>query len=630
MKRLIFVAYILLFSISAEAQLIGLTLDNYAHQNSYPNDRRFIDYDQRLLKDEYRDPKKIYDRIDFIKYGDTLYTKGQCYNRASGLSMRVSNGIEILPHGPIYYSNGQVYAHTDINTRVYIDESKDIYHKNGTVRLHGYRHSLSPDVNIVESYNDKGKMVANWYIEAKYPKSTPFVFNNNNVLVENYRRGLVIAPSANFPISKQLSLTYNGTYHQYEGYLTAGTYNMGDKYILTGYFAPSVLINGNGTVLFAEDTETKECWWVLVINNKIEYAIPANIKDKPNVEVLNNIPKEYVSISQIDKPKIKAFRGANKRIVIENPYELLSSQNSYSFNPYEKDVLHTFSIATLETPNFNTHTGYGISMTSEDDIIPGQIRYITVGNMENGKLNGMGYKCKITYLLLDNSGWKHKDKVVVKEIKVEASLGEFKNGVLVKGRTINEIDAKYTKIWDNITIPGLTSKSGLFTRGDFRMMDESKVLYFSTMYTGDRIYIEEVNRVFTIRAIDKVKKEITIESDIPGETTTLNPQSGKIFGILSRNSSTIESCPTTEKQQTFKTVPVDIKTVQRSYIGVSTGVKDGVRYTYPKQPDKMITTTVYEKRVSGEVAVTCKKCNGTGKRTVGNLEKVAFLVDFNR
>lgn len=605
--------YIMILSLlfagtSLQAQdFIGYKLDAY-HLQGAPPDFRNLFLEKWKYITPFSDRYKEVTRIDI-----SLTSPEGAANKIHLQGREKWKTKELLPDGPMYHENGALFANTGKHTRGYIHDSIPFYHSNGQLLMRTYIHELSKDIKVTEEFDANGVMINNWYIENKYPEPVWIKKNGREYQVDNYMNRKTIAPSANFPITKVLRTSYKGIFDSYHGTLTCGVYSIGDRYELTGVFSTSMVVNGNGTVVFLEDTVEKKYYWAVIVDSIIIKAFPALKTEKPLIDDLYAIEKRFYNIIR-EKKSISGYPISKNHI-------LMDSDN--------KDRYYT--VGEVNTPNINNHNGYGVKSTFVDDLIPAQSRKIEVGIYKNGKLNGPGYQCiydrRITEEYKSNDIWIRNTDVTLK-------YGIFKEGVFQEGfENIGNLD-NYSSYdfwkfngYDNVQY---AYKGDYYTK-QFRTLNNDP-LPFKSLAKGDEIYIKSINRLFKITGLDYVKKEITLESDVEGKsfyinelTTIINGKSDEQFLVVKKEKidGTVD-CATMVDVPIIETVEKKVTSTQRSYIGSTSYVKDGVKYTYPKQPDVVRTSRSYEDQVVGYRKDTCPRCNGTGKVSAKKDVKIGY------
>lgn len=530
-------------------------------------------------------------------------------------------------HGPIYHNNGALYANTGKHTRGYIHDSIPLYHKNGKLYARTYNHELSKDVLVTEKYDSTGVMIENWYIENKYSEPTWISKNGVEYEVVNYMEGSrFIAPSANFPIKKQLKESYNGVYNNYYGTITGGIYSIGDRYELTGIFASTLLENGNGSVVFIEDLLEKKYYWAIIVDSKIIKTFPAQKSEKPTLDDILLTEKDYFSIMQ-QKKSLKEFKLKKTHTIIN-----------------DIDYKAPYSVAIINSPNIQNYTGYGVKTETKDISVPAQYRKVQVGIFKNGKLNGVGFECSYNRSLRNNDFTK--DNLIFRGTVVEVKYGIFKDGVFSEGFE-NKGDLIYNEVidfwkdtgYENVKYANISTKIYNVVGNDKPefYFKNNEPLSLSSISTNDQIYIFSLNRLFKIHKVDSNKKEIILKSDVEGKyfvingdgITTSNFAKAKFLVVKYEKENTTKYCRTTIKVPIIDKVARKVTSTQRSYIGSHSYSKGGLTYTYPKQPDVTSSSTIYEDKLVGYRDEICPQCKGTGIMPFIKDVKNGYLFDFD-
>lgn len=625
MKQL-FIFAIFLMSFSSNAQdFIGYKLGEYHIQKYINKEVRNLHLHESSYITPLKERRGSVTRIDFKfskgKFGvgenftNTLYCEGKEDLKKWGTESVLST------YGPIYHDNGVLFANTGKHTEGYIHDSIPLYHKNGKLYLRTYKHELSKDVLVTEKYDSIGRLLQNWYIENKYIEPTWISKNGVEYEVDDYMEGSrIIAPSANFPIKKQLSGSYNGVYNSYYGTLTGGIYSIGDRYELTGIFSSTLLENGNGSVVFIEDLLEKKYYWAIIVNSKIVSAYPAQKSEKPVLEDLLQTEYDYFSILK-QKKTLKEFK--------------LNKTHSIGGGSY--------SVAIINSQNIQNYTGYGVKTETKDISVPAQYRKIQVGVFKNGKLNGVGFECSYNKSFY-TSGF-NKDNLKLNKTDVEIKYGIFKDGIFSEGFE-NKGDLSSTgwrDFWQDTGYENVKYADISYKIYNVKGNDKPKFYYknneplaLSSISTNNQIYIFSLNRLFKIHKVDSNKKEILLKSDVEGKffvingdgITTSNFAYAKFLVVKNESENTTTVCRTTIKVPIIEKVAKKVTSTQRSYIGSHSYTKGGITYTSPKQADYSSSSTIYEDQLVGYRDETCPQCKGTGIMPFIKDVKNGYLFDF--
>lgn len=441
--------------------------------------------------------------------------------------------------------------------------------------------------SIKESYKVNGiKLVRQSYIDENNQVVRDFTnlqdFDDDNIRINHDKYGKVINAKSSYfnldisQLAKTPSLTKPSENDIYFGFHDIGTYEDESGYTFTGFMLPMKLEFGNGTVLFMENESKNEYYWALILDGKLEHKVPAKKEDKPNVFLL----KEQTNFELLYIPELS--KEWKQQIFTDK--SLIKQKQTYNFK-----------IPTLVSNDIATKNGYGITLTSKDDVLPGDIIELKVGLFKNGKLDGLGYECtfkpsyheqeKILYSPTGNYVQKEAE-YKLQSASVSAKLGVFKDGYLdylnKKSRRINVPDYWLTyDFWSKSEYYGLDGK---FYTSNI-VPNENDFVDFNSLKIGDEVFVKNINRIIKIVDLSSVSKIITLKADDPllsGVHFLIDDKNLYAYKKTVKNYR--ESCSPTRLVQKYKSVKVKIFDAPVNTKTTSYTVK-GIYY------DKIVTTT---------------------------------------
>ncbi|MEE1885357.1 hypothetical protein [Pedobacter flavus] len=415
----------------------------------------------------------------------------------------------------------------------------------------------------------------------------------------------IISPYAEKPSTIVLG---GGDY--YVGYLEAGSYYTGDGLIFTGFMLPTLKEFGNGSVLFMEDTKNKKCAWTLIVDGNIDWTIPANYSEKPDVERLHqDFNRDYKIIS--DLPRIKLHLKEKE-------------------NPVSNEFMSELAMVNIQPKNNTNFSGYGLLMNQKSKNAVADEVQVFVGQFKNSVLHGMGYYATVTNTFKPTSEGKYRE-IQITEQSVHAMFGYFKQNRLLQGRTINaQNQPKDIDFWSATNYPGILYSK--YDKGRKILFPESQ--YLSGMPEKVTIYLPSIDREF-VAIVDKSKGVLRIKSDYNTEDKIQQWQyiDGKkelVYYQTKNSYTTNQSCPKEVKKPIYGTK-------KEAYVAYNEfshirQVTKGVYYN--REYNTSSITPVYKtKEVSyftGQYSTeTCPYCNGTGKAQHFFNETVYKPIDFD-
>lgn len=480
-----------------------------------------------------------------------------------------------------YVSNNQLYFKNTLDKDGNIPLTETMYYENGNVKSHN---AVEPYENALREfiYSEDGTVqrIYNSETHKLIPVSDPKYGKVNEVYWSHY--------------PMQPNMLSNSKGDSYVGYPHLGTRYTTNGYALTGFHYPLKMEHGNASVLFLENEKMKKYFWVLIIDGKIREMTPATITEKPNIQQLYDDTDTKV-------------------LVFKYPDKNDKYKPDFGRPAKTKDVWRfgeNVQFATIRTKNIESHTGYGIDLSYQDNEAVGDKILLRVGFFKNGKLNGLGYDALLQYdIRFDskNSGQK------ISGIDWKVAYGKFQNGEQSEGNVF-------------LTGQSIAPTADVFSEMPYRhfvyryytpqRLVSTKKINFSELDKQYYVYSSKLNRNLTVKNIDYSKKTIEVLTDKEGTTFTFNAQNDKdLHGFQPKFINYEVNCPTTVQVDSYVTQQVPIYTLP----GTTTTTKTTVNGVYH---DKIITTrttaigeTVYlPKSVkNGYKNVVCPKCNGSGK-----------------
>ncbi|HLV41291.1 MAG TPA: hypothetical protein VKY37_03340 [Brumimicrobium sp.] len=552
---------------------------------------------------KFSERKKL-DTITFKLHGRELYCAGKIQYKWDD---RYSNGIEylnILPSSDIrYQSNDQLFCPIEDITENKINPRANLFNEDGSY-LYGevlntdsvtstiYSQEAINQYNFkMQVYTDKVTYITSDTIGDYYPNYT---YGDNPY--KGYLSGGMYHSIS--PIAKDASVIKLENNDYYTGFATLGTYHSQIHGSFTGYLFPMQASAGNATVLFRELDGEYE--WVLLVDGQIEKTIPALESDMPKIENLKNNLTNTISFT----PRPKYEKGS------------------------EWVVNYRTNFGVYRSKNMSTLNGYGVNFYTKDSLRTGDIRYLEIGFFKDGKLDGLGYSCKITTSLSDSYAptRNHFDNNSISVIeKVVAKAGFFKAGELVDGRDIliannNQPNRNY---WSKNKIPG----SDYIARENF-FLNKSQIFEdfkFDNLSSYDEIHIEKLGYNYPIKRIDKEKRSIVIESD--NKEIYLTNESGPVYVTYINKGHLKVGCPPTKFVKNYKEIEV-VKQVP-GYVYNTRKVNGAlVDYYYTTKTENTATYSYKKNIFSGYSTIPCPICNGTGSKVVQNNSRVYRQIIF--
>lgn len=390
--------------------------------------------------------------------------------------------------------------------------------------------------------------------------------------------------------------------HTYSGFYLGGTLIKNSGETFTGFMLPTLKHWGGTSLLYVQpENELQGGYWATVSGGIIERtynAFNAPIPDMATIIENHNI--NAISITGLYK---KAF---NKE---------LGKMPRHSY-------VDDFEIVEI-APKDPNYTGYGITITSEYLMYPGNVRNIEMGFYKNGKLNGPGSRMKVAVILYNKS-----EQTLAPENRalLSGEIGIFENGNLTSGRKLDMgiVDFNY----DYISKPELPNIAYKDTYPIIVPMITENPVPVSSLRSGSKIYLPKSNREFKIIHYDQQTGTIITESDFPGKTITITKEHGDVYYLDSYNKGFSVYCPPTEIRYTYKTVPVTINYQAPKTDTRKVKMAEGTMY-YTTKYYTNESLHLYDKQVkSGSEVVRCSKCNGTGSLNYTSNNKLYRLIAF--
>ncbi len=543
------------------------------------------------------DFNKSYNKISF-NLGYDVYCKGKIIKRVKW--QRGSNNAYyyVEPDGPIYHKNGQIFIKDPGNNLKSVDVESSLFHPNGKLYQKITKDPLNKYVQVYEEYDKEGSLVRRFSSDKQYgDEGKKENFNGLPVYYTNYGAGRLPSPDAIQPFLQ--TLKNNDSYF---GYTAAGSYYSIENITFAGFFLPTIKELGNGSVVFMEDNTTQKAYWALIINGKIEMTVPANLTDKPNIDdLINKLGQSYKTIVKMRAPKLDAYE------YLKNNYMVLSD----GVNPY--------CIANVDSGISPSYSGYGISMKAVDSLFPGQVRYLKVGQFKNGKLNGLGYRCKITHLFQNKyfiDPTTSDGRYSPLDMKIDAQIGIFENGELIKGRRLNNVIQKEdNEIWEKMPLEGINfvNKEVPFEYKYLGQIAETTSLNY--LKPGDKVYVKTLKREMIVHSVNEKDRSFKIETDEKNVYATITRDFSEVYCKVMGKKEVEVNCNPEVLTEKFKIIDVKNTYNHSSYISPVIFYKDGLKYLSKGQTVDYKATWVSKQKVSdGYTKSICKLCNGTGKR----------------
>lgn len=277
-------------------------------------------------------------------------------------------------------------------------------------------------------------------------------------------------------------------------------------------------------------------------------------------------------------------------------------------------------------------SGYGINLAYNDEKGPSDHVNLEVGTFKNGRLHGVGYRCKLVFqykIIERHANAKLSYRIYKDKISLESQYGLFVDGKPVNTKSIDIKNAAVgSDYWEQQLIKGISYKNKS-NPSEVRIMTYTEQL--ANIKAGDKLYVTDLERILKIKEVNTVTGDIKTETDDPkilAEFTKDSP--GKLYVNRNVNSIFNQSCPTTVKIPHYKKVSkfayfVPSKTTTNSYIVT------GAYY------DKKVTTTttIPSQEVYKDVdeldyytTETCQICGGTGKLQISKMQNAYLEIKF--
>ncbi|WP_111308481.1 hypothetical protein [Confluentibacter sediminis] len=486
-----------------------------------------------------------------------------------------------------YASNNQVFAYFDKNTKYFRDTK--IYHENGKLWYQKVENEPEKGMWRTEQYDENGMLITQEQGYYGSLEETPFgeIYAGGSVLT-------VGSPSF-FPVDEA---------NAHFGYLHAGKILGADGSEISGFFYPlSDSYLGKASLLYFKNKDGKTGYWAIVEGNQIEQVF-----DDPNLptldifDVLTHHSGEEYTIHKINKSVYK-----DKLKDYKTPKEIYAD-------------IHVLNFGTTDA----NYTGYGMRITTKDNILIGDERYIEVGFFKDGKLNGPGVKLFIGLNMYYREDHK---QVYVKDIDIKNQMGLFANGVYVSGRQFayTKANVEYMDVFSRPEHPNI------YYRAIYNETDpfiENETVAFNSLKVGDKIFLPKSKRVFDITRLDSKERRIYFVGDKPGEEISVGKESGNIYLKYTTRESQKVSCPVTVYRKQYKKVPVNMEyslpVSKRHEVSSLYGAK-----VYITHYNETKTLYLWNKTVEdGVKEETCPKCNGSGYTFYTQSQNVKQLINF--
>lgn len=528
---------------------------------------------------------KNYTKITFELSGLKLYCSGKIKFKNN------RSYFEIEPSSDLFYqSNNQVFCAVKDIEEIQLKRFATIYNEDGSYLFHKELNDDQITQKVISQKNKENyNFIINTYINDKAPTVSDEKFGDfypNSFYGKDPFDHFIIAPQ-----SKEVSTILLENGDRYTGLASIGTYDSQEFGSFTGYLFPMQKSVGNASVLFREFEGKYE--WVLIVDNQIEMSLLAKAEEKPLLDVLlNNIEN---TVGFIKNPKVQFYGDIN---------------TTYRTN---------FGI--YRNKNFNTFNGYGVNFVSSDSIRLGDSHFVEVGFFKNGKLEGLGYRCKVkTFYNKPITQHQYFDinTAAISE-KVEVLAGIFEAGKLKKGRAINiENDNQLNRnYWSKNKIEG----SDWITRENSFLRKENIVssIDLNQIKATDQVHVEKLGYTYYIKRIDLNRKVIVIEND--GKEVYLNKDSGPVYLTYVNKGYASVGCPPTKTVMQYKNITIVKKVPGYTY---ETRKVNGalVDYYYTTKRENTATYSYQEKVFDKYEKIPCPICNGTGSKRVDNSMRV--------
>lgn len=342
-----------------------------------------------------------------------------------------------------------------------------------------------------------------------------------------------------------------------------------------------------------EDTRNKKCAWALIVDGNIDWSLPANIEEKPDVEQLHQgFNREFKMIA--DLPRGRLHLQQKKNPVVNQFMSELAMVN----------------ISPKNTVDFN---GYGLLMKTESaDAVADQVQ-VFVGQFKHNLLDGVGYYATVRNVLQEVN-YRNKRQYEITLQSVDALFGYFKQNKLLQGRTIHVFEkAKDIDFWSATNYPGVLYAP--YQRAG-RQLD-AQTVQLSTLPSSITIYIPSVDREFTAQ-VDKTNGVLKIRCDFDEKSgkpllQNLDGKEELIYYKTSIPYTVSNSCPKQYRKPIYETR-------QESYVAYysHSSKREEVNFVdYIRVYSSSIRTPVYKTKEVGYFTgryevTTCLYCKGTG------------------
>lgn len=527
------------------------------------------------------------ERLNFEFHGLKLYCAGTIKYTVLVRKYNSFN-YKIYPSSDIFYqSNNQLFCSVNDVTDGSINSQATLYNENGSYLYH---ETINDDKQTIKAVSQKNKDQYNFIIHKSINQAKEIYSEKFGDCIPDYSYGEF---NNNYPqispYSKDISTIELENGDRYTGFPTVGTYHSKVHGDFTGYMFPMQKTAGNASVLFRELDGKYD--WVLIVDNQIEMTLPAKAYEIPQFdELMNNLEN---TIAYTKRPKVKLHG----------------------------DIHTTFStnFGVYRNKNSNTLNGYGVNFVSKDSIRVGDSYFLEVGFFKDGKLDGLGYSCKMKSFYNKPITKNQYFEINTADISVEvnAVAGIFKDGKLIKGRTIHIDNDNQPKLnfWSKNKIEG----ADWIIRENFFLPKQNifSSINLNQIKSTDEVHVKKLGYTYYIKRIDLSKKAIVIEND--GKEVYLNKDSGPVYLTYVNKQYATVFCNPSNIIKTYKEIDEIREVPGYTY---DTRIVRGV-YTTTYYTTKTKQTYTHKKTVFDKYQeVPCPICNGTGSKKVDSSERV--------
>ncbi|MFC7356988.1 hypothetical protein ACFQO1_04770 [Jejudonia soesokkakensis] len=404
---------------------------------------------------------KIYNKISILnnKSEPILYAKG---------SLRVASGeIAYTFDGntAIYYKDtNQLFGNVTYTDKGFInfkDHAVTLFHKNGNILLEtipegtnqayerGYDEDGQLIYSILRDYSEN---------ELEYKPAYYDVVNHGTILFKE-RRPKILASS------KKLHFINHKENGVYMGNRYFGTYTTASAIDITGFLLTTIESLGNGSVVFVSNNEENGSGYFTIYFN-----------------------------GQLDERYKTLETSLDITTFVENLIETTAVTDTYKD---WRGYTYSMPVYKIKTNNLEAHVGYGIDYFTKQIQKNINEYQLKIGFYKNGKLNGLGYKVKLTQAV--DGIWSYQD--------VAYEYGFFEEDVLIQGETYKKEGKMNEKNWtardsrfkytSRDSIKGTYSKKGI-------------ALSELNLKKDTLVYMPSVNGILKLDSIDITNKKLFV------------------------------------------------------------------------------------------------------------------------